>query len=75
MRGWIVTGLNLGGSTCDPDANQDGNVDQGDVDYLVNVVGGGANPSGIDPDFNRDGNVDQGDVDALLNVVAGGACP
>jgi hypothetical protein len=59
---------------CDPDMNQDGNVDQGDVDYLINVVGGGDNPTGIDPDFNRDGNVDQGDVDALLNVVAGGSC-
>jgi hypothetical protein len=63
------------GATCDPDVNQDGNSDQGDVDYLINVVAGGANPTGIDPDFNRDGNVDQGDVDSLLNVVAGGPCP
>jgi hypothetical protein len=60
---------------CDPDVNQDGNVDQGDVDYLINVVAGGPNSTGIDPDFNQDGNVDQGDVDALLNVVAGGPCP
>jgi hypothetical protein len=60
---------------CDPDVNQDGNADQGDVDYLLNVVAGGENPTEIDPDFNQDGNVDQGDVDALLNVVAGGACP
>ena len=60
---------------CDADVNQDGNADQGDVDYLINVVAGGENPTGIDPDFNRDGNVDQGDVDSLLNVVAGGACP
>ncbi|MFA6044415.1 MAG: hypothetical protein WC718_05475 [Phycisphaerales bacterium] len=60
---------------CDPDVNQDGNADQGDVDYLVNVVAGGPNDTGIDPDFNRDGNVDQGDIDALINVVAGGACP
>lgn len=59
---------------CDPDLNQDGNADQGDIDYLVNVVGGGENPTGIDPDFNRDGNADQGDVDALLNVVAGAPC-
>ncbi|MFA6045144.1 MAG: matrixin family metalloprotease [Phycisphaerales bacterium] len=60
---------------CDPDVNQDGNSDQGDVDYLINVVAGGSNSTNIDPDFNQDGNVDQGDVDALLNVVAGGACP
>jgi hypothetical protein len=64
------------GVTCGTlDYNQDGNVDQADVTYLVNVVSGGDNSTGVDPDFNRDGNVDQGDVDALLNVVAGGACP
>jgi choice-of-anchor B domain-containing protein len=60
---------------CDPDVNQDGNVDQDDVSYLINVVGGGPNPTGIDPDFNQDGNMDQDDVSALINVVAGGACP
>jgi hypothetical protein len=60
---------------CDPDANQDGNADQGDIDYLITVVAGGDNPTDIDPDFNQDGNVDQGDIDALVNVVAGGACP
>lgn len=63
------------GAGCDADANQDGNVDQGDVDYAINVVAGGNNPTGFDADFNRDGNVDQGDVDALINVVAGGNCP
>ena len=63
------------GPTCDPDVNQDGNADQGDIDYLVNVVAGGDNSTNIDPDFNHDGNVDQGDIDALVNVVAGGACP
>jgi len=62
-------------ATCDPDLNRDGNVDQDDVTYLINVVGGGNNPSGIDPDFNADGNVDQDDVSALTNVVAGGNCP
>jgi hypothetical protein len=71
----VVTINPGGGGGCDPDVNQDGNVDQGDVDYLVNVIGGGENPTGIDPDFNRDGNVDQGDIDALLDVVAGGPCP
>ncbi|MFZ2872943.1 MAG: dockerin type I domain-containing protein [Phycisphaerales bacterium] len=60
---------------CDPDVNQDGNVDQDDVTYLINVVGGGANPTGIDPDFNQDGNVDQDDVSALINTVGGGGCP
>jgi hypothetical protein len=70
LQGDIATG-----AACNPDLNQDGNVDQGDVDYLLNVVAGAPNPTGIDPDFNQDGNVDQGDVDALLNVVAGGACP
>jgi hypothetical protein len=60
---------------CDPDVNQDGNVDQDDVSYLINVVGGGPNPTNIDPDFNQDGNVDQDDVSALVNVVAGGNCP
>ncbi|MFA6044479.1 MAG: hypothetical protein WC718_05805 [Phycisphaerales bacterium] len=60
---------------CDPDVNQDGNVDQGDVDYLINVIAGGPNPSAIDPDFNQDGNADQGDVDAMINTIAGGPCP
>ncbi|MFA6046251.1 MAG: kelch repeat-containing protein [Phycisphaerales bacterium] len=64
-----------GGPGCDADVNQDGNVDQGDVDYLVNVIAGGANPVGVDADFNHDGNLDQGDIDAIVNVVAGGACP
>ena len=60
---------------CDADLNRDGNVDQADVDYLINVIAGGANPEGIDPDVNRDGNADQTDVSALIDVVAGGACP
>ena len=60
---------------CCPDVNQDGNVDQDDVTYLINVVGGGENPAGIDPDFNADGNVDQDDVSALINTVGGGGCP
>ncbi|MBI1189317.1 MAG: S8 family serine peptidase [Tepidisphaera sp.] len=60
---------------CNPDLNQDGVADQGDVDYLINVVAGGENPSGVNADFNNDGVADQGDVDALINVVAGGPCP
>jgi len=63
------------GPGCDPDVNQDGNVDQDDVSYLINVVGGGENPTGIDPDFNQDGNVDQDDIAALINTVGGGGCP
>jgi len=61
--------------SCDPDVNQDGNVDQDDVLYLIDVVGGGDNPTGIDPDFNQDGNVDQDDVAALINAIGGGGCP
>jgi hypothetical protein len=60
---------------CDPDMNQDGNADQDDVAYLINVIGGGTNPTGIDPDFTRDGNADQDDVIALINTVGGGGCP
>ncbi|MBI1191271.1 MAG: hypothetical protein GC200_11395 [Tepidisphaera sp.] len=60
---------------CDPDVNQDGVADQGDVDYLINVIAGGENPNNANADFNNDGVADQGDVDALINVIAGGACP
>ncbi|MCE7974706.1 MAG: hypothetical protein DYG92_10365 [Leptolyngbya sp. PLA1] len=60
---------------CDPDYNQDGNVDQDDVRYLVDVIAGGENPTGRDPDFNLDGNVDQDDFAALVDVIAGGPCP
>jgi len=63
------------GPLCDPDVNQDGNVDQDDIAYLINVIGGGDNPTGIDPDFNSDGNADQDDVSTLVDVVAGGGCP
>ncbi|MBI1189958.1 MAG: hypothetical protein GC200_04660 [Tepidisphaera sp.] len=61
--------------SCDPDVNQDGVADQGDVDYLINVIAGGDNPTNINPDFNQDGVADQGDIDALVNVIAGGPCP
>jgi hypothetical protein len=60
---------------CDPDYNQDGNTDQDDVAYLLNVIAGGANPMGLDPDFNRDGNVDQDDYAALINSIASATCP
>ncbi|MCE7973461.1 MAG: hypothetical protein DYG92_03920 [Leptolyngbya sp. PLA1] len=74
-KGWPAAFVLTPVAACDPDLNGDGNVDQDDVAYLVNVVGGGSNPTGIDPDFNGDGNVDQDDVAALINVVAGGGCP
>jgi hypothetical protein len=60
---------------CDPDYNQDGNVDQDDVLYLINVIGGAPNPTGRDPDFNCDGNADQDDITSLIDVVGGGTCP
>ena len=63
------------GTPCDPDLNQDGNTDQGDLDYLVNAIAGGGNPNNVDLDFNHDGNEDQGDLDALINAIAGGGCP
>ena len=57
------------------DYNEDGNQDQGDVDYLINIIAGGDNPSGHNPDFNHDGNADQADIDALVNTIAGAVCP
>jgi glucose/arabinose dehydrogenase len=59
---------------CDADFNADGNADQDDVAYLINVIAGGSNPTGRDPDFNRDGTADQDDTVALINAVAGGGC-
>jgi hypothetical protein len=66
---------NLLPPACDPDLNQDGNADQDDVAYLIDVIGGGPNPAGIDPDFNQDGNSDQDDLSALVAVIAGAPCP
>jgi hypothetical protein len=60
---------------CEPDFNQDGNVDQDDIACLAQVVAGDISCSDLDPDFNRDGNVDQDDIDALAQVVAGQECP
>ena len=71
----ILTIQPAGVPYCDPDMNWDGNADASDLDYLINVIAGGENPTGRNPDFNRDGNVDQGDIDALINYTAGGACP
>jgi hypothetical protein len=63
------------GTPCDPDYNQDGNVDQDDIACLAQIIAGDPSCSDIDPDFNGDGNVDQDDIAALTDVVAGGPCP
>jgi hypothetical protein len=60
---------------CDTDFNKDGNSDAGDIDYMIDAVAGGENPTNADLDFNTDGNVDSGDIDALINAIAGGGCP
>ncbi|MDX2132060.1 MAG: hypothetical protein SFY69_08410 [Planctomycetota bacterium] len=60
---------------CEPDFNQDGNVDQDDIACLAQVVAGDPSCSSSDPDFNRDGNVDQDDIAGLEQVVAGQPCP
>ncbi|MFZ2873947.1 MAG: hypothetical protein WAZ94_05635 [Phycisphaerales bacterium] len=65
---------------CDPDLNWDGNADQDDVAYLIDLI---TNPSpidptnacGADPDYNRDGIADMDDVRALIDVIASGECP
>lgn len=84
FRGWHVDDVRLEGpmlacvppaDPCDPDFNRDGVADQEDVAYLVNVIAGGANPTGRDADFDGDGVADQSDYAALVNVIAGGACP
>lgn len=65
----------VGSAPCDPDYNQDGNVDVDDVAYITNVIAGGDNPFNRDPDFNQDGNADQEDVQAVINTIGGGGCP
>jgi len=70
---WVYLGHP--GPSCDPDYNQDGNVDQDDVAYLIHVIAGGENPTRRNPDYSRDGNVDQQDIEWLINTVGGAACP
>jgi hypothetical protein len=63
------------GCACqDADYNQDGNVDQDDVQALVDDIAAGTSRNGMDPDYNNDGNRDQNDVVYLIGVVAGGPC-
>lgn len=71
----LPSGPYCGTRQCIIDFNDDGNADQDDVIYLLNVIAGGENPTGNDPDFNRDGNLDQDDVLTLINAVGGGNCP
>ncbi|MFZ2874310.1 MAG: dockerin type I domain-containing protein [Phycisphaerales bacterium] len=59
---------------CDGDFDWDGNVDQEDVRYLVNILGGAHNETGRWADYNRDGNEDQDDALALIHTIAGGGC-
>jgi hypothetical protein len=72
---YVVVTRGSGGPSCEPDFNQDGNVDQDDIACLAQVVAGDPSCSDLDPDFNADGNVDQDDIDALAQVVAGSPCP
>lgn len=72
LEAWMAT---LAPPPCDPDFNADGNSDQDDLRYLVEVLGGGDNPTQRDPDFNGDGNADQDDVGALVQALSGGGCP
>lgn len=60
---------------CDVDLNRDGVVDQGDVDYIVNAIASGDNPTEVNLDLDYGGTFDQGDVDIMINVAAGGLCP
>ena len=65
---------------CDPDLNWDGNADQDDVAYLVQLITHPSpfdptNACGANPDYNRDGNRDMDDVRALIDVIASGECP
>lgn len=59
---------------CFPDLNQDGAIDQSDVDYLINAAAGGDNPTNANLDLNDDEAVDQSDIDVLINVIAGAPC-
>lgn len=76
---WPMNGII---DSCEPDAcvldhNDDGNVDQDDIDCLSCLVAGGPCPDChpyADPDFNNDGNVDQQDIADLANAIASG-CP
>lgn len=69
---FLLTGVAV--PSCDPDMDANGVADQDDIHYLVNVIGGGDNPTGINPDFDRNGVADQDDVVRLIDAVAGGGC-
>lgn len=58
---------------CNPDLNNDGNIDQDDVITLIDIIGG-YNPNNIDGDLNNDGNLDQDDVLLLIDIISGGQC-
>lgn len=60
---------------CDPDLNQDGSADQGDLLVMIEILGGGEPPPGFNPDVNCDGSTDQGDLVEFIALVSGGPCP
>lgn len=60
---------------CDADLTLDGNADQDDVTYLINLIGGADNTSNIDADLTRDGMLDQDDLTRLITLIATGNCP
>lgn len=61
---------------CDGDANNDGVVNQDDLDLVLFGFGASTGQAGFDPlaDFNGNGTVDQDDLDEAL-AAFGAACP
>ncbi|MDV7401492.1 dockerin type I domain-containing protein, partial [Arthrospira platensis SPKY1] len=57
------------------DINGDGEVNSGDVFYLINYLFAGGPPPVGDGDVNGDGNVDSGDVFYLINYLFAGGPP
>ncbi|CAG1002915.1 hypothetical protein PHYC_03029 [Phycisphaerales bacterium] len=60
---------------CDGDLNQDGALNNLDMEYLEAILNGADNPTGRDPDFNRDGAENGFDIESLSAVINGEPCP
>jgi uncharacterized membrane protein len=75
--GYIVRGLRCDCPIpqCVLDYTLDGNADQEDVRFVLDLITGGPSPYNIDLDLNRDGNIDQDDLRFFVNLIAGGECP
>lgn len=56
------------------DANNDGNVDNFDIDPFVNILVG-MDPPNCEADANQDGHVDNFDIDPFVNILVGGPQP